>query len=658
MPDDLQDRLKDKDVEVRISAVNFLRTLKDRTATIPLLIGSLEDGDWRVRKTALEALLEIKGDEVIKGLISTLSKDNPGARNSAIEGLIALGADATGHLLQAFNNAGPDIRKFIIDILGCTGDLNALPLLLRAVEDPDENVRAGAIEQLGNLHDFSAIDALISILTGGDTWLAYHAANALGKIGNPKTVDALISVLPEKTLRIPALSALGQIADERSLSKVVPHLKDDSRAVREETIKALRHFFIKGVSGEKIIEELKNALGDEVFNILMPYTRSHKKDLSIATTLLLVLLKDKNAIAPLLEEAIEEEFQEEAIKALVFIGKTEPESLIPFFNVSDPYQRRVICDVAYGVGATVFFDPLIRLLKDEDGHVRAKAALALSRIANPSSIPHIKALLTDEYEDVQESAITSLSRLKNWLNLDEIIRGLSHKNPLMRRNSAILLGLIGTDTLLEPLAVALKDSDVRVRVAVVDAIGSINGADALRHLLLALSDESWEVRRSAVIAIGRMGTEEVVEPLILMLKDPDAGVRAQAARSLANTGNKKAIEPLIGLLGDESGFVKTIAIESLSLFNKEARVKEVLRRLLNDKDPEVRGTAIESLSKFQGVAQDISLLLRDDEWSVRKRAVDVLGRFFKEECLTYLKEVAETDRDPDVRAAAARYLGV
>ena len=54
---------------------------------IPLLLRTLSDADWRVRKTAVEALIALGGDDVIQGLIQCLSAhDNAGARNSRHRG--------------------------------------------------------------------------------------------------------------------------------------------------------------------------------------------------------------------------------------------------------------------------------------------------------------------------------------------------------------------------------------------------------------------------------------------------------------------------------------------------------------------------------------------------------------------------------------------
>ncbi|MBS1112216.1 MAG: hypothetical protein H6Q95_508, partial [Nitrospirae bacterium] len=77
-----------------------------------------------------------------------------------------------------------------------------------------------------------------------------------------------------------------------------------------------------------------------------------------------------------------------------------------------------------------------------------------------------------------------------------------------------------------------------------------------------------------------------------------------------------------------------------------------------DKDPEIRSTTVNSLAAFEGVAQDLLPVLKDKEWAVRMQAVNVLGKFFRDESSSYLQDAADTDSDPEVRKAAERYLSV
>ena len=658
MSEDLEFLLKHKDPEVRIQALKDLQSRSEKPYIVSALITCLGDENWRVRKTAIEMLLDMRGENIIEQLINTLYQENANARNSSIEALIELGPEATDYLIKEFKHANTDVRKFIIDILGRTGELKAFPLLVEALEDSDENVKTAVVEHLSSMpKNISVINTLIAILKSENVWVAYHAAAALGRIGDVRAVDALVSELPRKELRKPVINALGKITEAGWISSVVPFLEDESKAVREEAVKALAEIVHGGISTEILVKNLKNTFGERASELLMPHTQSNFKEVSISAQLLIGLTMEKSILPSLLELSVEEEYSQSVIRVLTFMGKLAPESLLPFFKADQPYHRRVICEVAGKVKSDVFFKPLVGCLKDEDGHVRGKAAVALSYINKPEAIKYIKPLLLDEYENIQEETIKSLSKFGKNLNVDEIIKGLLDKSATLRKNSVKLLGLLGEQGSIEAVGVVLKDSDVRVRKAAVEALSSIGGPRAVKLLLHALTDETAEICRIAALKIGKLHAEEGVEPLIVLLRDRDVWIRTAAAEALGNIGNKKAVDPLIQMLSDESELVKTSVIEALGNF-KEEKVKKALLQLLHDKDSEIRSTAVESLIFFDGIMEDIVPLLKDGEWIVRKKVVDVLGTFFKEKSYAYLKEVAETDNDPQVKDAAEGYLHV
>ena len=656
MSESSEDSLKNNDPEVRRQALKDLQSRSEKPNIVPVLIKSLGDENWRVRNTAVEMLLDIRDENIIKQLINTLYQENANARNSSIEALIELGSEAIDYLINEFKYANADVRKFIIDILGRTGELKASPLLLEALEDSDENVKAAVVEHLSSLSkNISVINILTALLKSEDVWIAFHAADALGRIRDVRAEDALLAVLPRKELRKPVINALGKIAGEGPIPSLVPFLEDESRAVREEAVKALAEIFHGGISAEIVVNNLQNTFGKRASDLLMPHIRCNVEEVRISAQILLGLIMEKSILSSLLELSEEEKYSESAIRVLAFMGKLEPELLLPFFKADHPYHRRVICEAAGNVGSDVFFRPLVECLKDEDGHVRGDAALALSKMNKPEAIDYIKPLLLDEYENTQEEAVHSLSKFKQKLNVDEIIKGLSDNNPALRKNSVKLLGLLREGDSIEAVGVALKDSDMKVRRTAVEALSAIGGSRAVKFLLLALTDEAAEICHIAALEIGKLRAEEGTDPLIVLLRDGNVWIRTAAAEALGNIGSKKAVEPLIQLLSDESVLLKTSVIEALSNFREE-KVKTALLQLLHDEDSEIRSAAVESLVFFDGILQDIVPLLKDREWIVRKKVVDVLGSFFKEESFAYLKDVAETDKDSQVKNTAEGYL--
>jgi HEAT repeat protein len=648
---ELQRLLKDEDVEVRRGTVESLRG-KSGDFSIRLLLDAMEDASWRVRHCAMDILLdEHPVDAYIEGLIRLLYRDeNAGARNSAIEALVRLNKKVTPFLIQAFDTPNRDVRKFIIDVLGEFKDIRSLPLMLNALKDDDENVRVTAIEHIGKVGESSVVDALIEIIESDDLWTSYPAVDALGRIGDRKAVPALIKALDKKPLRAPAVKSLGLIADPGTLQYVIPLMEEPSKTIHEEALLSIERFYHKGISEELITEGIKRLIGERIFDLLISFAQSQKPAVKRAAILILGLLKDERSFAPLLEISQEKDCAEDVKRAFVFIGSDKPESLLKLFQTESIYQKRFICEVAGRVASPVYYDILINLLTDEDGHIRSLAAGALSRINNPKAIEPIKKLLTDPYEDIQEAAVEALSGFGRLLSIDEL-RGMLHNpDPILRKNAALLLGKIGAREAVPELGFTLKDGNVNVREACVEAFSLLKTEDAVRFLIIALADEQPHIRVSSAISLGQIGGEGVFEALSFLISDTDDSVRVAVSKAFGMLQDKRAVTLLIGLLSDKNGFVVTTTIEALSNLNGQAS-KSALLSMLKHPDKEVRRTAIKALSPFDNVEENLLPFLKDDDWASRMAAVEVLGRKPHNRIRRELEKLLDTEEDSIVKKA-------
>ena len=651
-------RISDNNIETRREAVESIKGRRDN-AYIPLLLRAMEDPSWRVRKTAVDILFEdYPVEKYIPGLIHLLSiEDNAGARNSAIEALIRLGKKATVYLIDAFKTPNRDVRKFIIDVLGEQRDSRSLPLMLEAIRDEDENVSATAVEHLGKVGEVSVVDALIEILDGGDLWVAYPAADALGRIGNKKAVPYLLTALKKKPLREPVMKALGRLSDASTIEHIVPLLDDPSRNIQEQALKTIERFYHNGVDADSITGEMRRILGPRAMELLISHAWSTKREVRISAILLLGLMKDEAAYSPLLDISHEEEFTEDVKNALVYIGRDKPESLLKLFDTDNPHQMRFICEVTERVVSPVYYDILEGLLANADGHVRATAAVSISKLKDPRSVERLKGLLVDPYEDVQEAAVEALANLKDVLDAGQLVPSLRHADAVLRRNTALLLGNIKASAAVKDLGFALKDEDVKVRKAVVWALASIGTEEAVRYLTYALTDESPDIRISAALSIGSIGGKDALESLTILSRDADNSVRVAAAKSMGMLKDKSAVGTLISLLADRNGFVVATAIESLGeIRGKEAR--DAIIGMLSSADDEVRRTAIIALAPFENIESGLIPFLKDRDWATRLAAVRTLGRSAGAYVRKELERLLDTEEDATVIKAVEETLRV
>lgn len=244
-------KLQSRDAEERREAAVDLGRIG--RAAVPLLFRAMSDADWRVRKTAVEALVAVGGADVIEGLVQQLSShDNAGARNSAIEALVHIGAEAVDALLASLGTPDPDVRKFIVDTLGDIRDPRAVTPLINRLEDPDENIRVASAEALGKIKDRRAVDALLGCLTRNDQgWLDYAAAEALGELGDERALGPLLAALGRSSLREPVLDSLGKIGNVNTLAPLISGLADPLRIVREVSMVALTAIYRKSTPADR-----------------------------------------------------------------------------------------------------------------------------------------------------------------------------------------------------------------------------------------------------------------------------------------------------------------------------------------------------------------------------------------------------------------------
>jgi len=658
---ELEKLLDNEDVEVRREAVEKIKG-NPSDASIELLLKAMKDVSWRVRKTAVDILLEeYQIEAYINGLIKLLYiDDNAGARNSAIETLIKLDKKATSFLIEAFTTDNRDVRKFIIDVLGEFRDKKSLPLMLNALKDEDDNVRASAVEHLGKIGEPAVVSALLEILESGDLWTAYPAADALGRIGDRRAIPRLVKTLSVKTLREPVLKALSRFSAPETLKNIVPLLEDSSKTIQEEAVKTIKKFYHNGVKEEFIADEIKKFFGDRAIDVLVSHAWSNKPEVRISAILLLGLMKDERALTPLLELSLEEDLAEDVKRALVFIGKDNPEIILPLIDSVSPYQRRFMCDVAGELASPIFYDIFEKLMKDEDGHVRTLAALAIANIGDVRAIKPLRNLLSDVYEDVQDAAVTALSSLKKGLSVDEFIRTLNDRNPVLRKNSALLLGEIGVVEAVPSLGFALKDENINVRYAVVKALSQIKTDESIKYLTRALTDENPGIRTSAALSLGRIKGKGVAESLMLLLTDPDDTVRVATVKALGELGDRNTAGRLVRSLSDPNGFVVIATIEALSRIGGEG-AKNALIKMLSSGDKEIKRTAIKAIAPFEDVENELIPYLNDSDWATRMAAVEVLGMRASAaggNVKIELEKLLDKEEDPIVRKTIEECLDV
>lgn len=602
MIEDIKNRLMADDEEVRRQAVEGLGVIREKEAVM-LLVSSLGDQSWRVRKTAEEILEGFAADEdLVSALIGSLrSEDNAGLRNSAASVLVRMGSSATPYLIETLKDIDKDIRKFAADILGDIRDRTAIFPLVDALRDNDDNVRSSAAEALGKIGGDEVVNALVYVLTNtkDDVWLRYSALEALGKTGSRIPIGPVIRLLDEKLLRKAAMDALAKSYDPGVVPYLVAGLHDKSRGSREAAVTGLSRIYQSLPLQERLKADEEISVNAEPY-LLEGLLDSPSIETKKSAVIVLGIMGGGTDPAMMLDLASDERMQDPVIEAFVKMGEKGVEVLTEAYPKSDDLMRSYICKVIGKVRNKKGLNTLSRALSDPYGHTRQSAALAIAEIGDIETLPLLFPMLLDEYDDVAEAAVQAiigLSRESQGAAIRSLWDGLSSKEPRLRRNIITILGGIGSKDALPAIISSLKDEDGDVRKVAATAIGNLLLKEGIEHLAIILADEDSQVRLAGVNALSRFKSIEAGQLLTFACDDSDIWVRCAALKGLSKIGDENAERMLGRAIKDLEGVVAMTAIESLFAM-KGADAADTIREGLRHSNPDVVRVAEKILSKI------------------------------------------------------------
>jgi HEAT repeat protein len=137
-------------------------------------------------------------------------------------------------------------------------------------------------------------------------------------------------------------------------------------------------------------------------------------------------------------------------------------------------------------------------------------------------------------------------------HLAQLLEALSDPAPVVRRETAFVLGELGGETAISTLSRLAADPNADVRLIAVDALAKIGGPQAVQVLSQATHENNELVRARAVHALGRLARGEEgpdVEPIRETLartreEDASAYVRDAAREALVALGGEEIKVPI------------------------------------------------------------------------------------------------------------------
>jgi HEAT repeat protein len=656
--------LSSPDEEERRSSMEELKGDLAET-DLEWLVLPLSDDSWRVRKEAIEGLTRlIPTETLVAAMIPMMDPSRElTLRNSVVEALEGMGTNATPFLTLHLHVDQPDIRKFLVDILGNIADISTIPNLVELLGDAENNIRAAAAEALASIGDPSVAPSLMEAISDADEWVIFSILGALDKLRCPEALPIFFQYLHNQLLAKPSLSGIGSMGELTDGVKLMGMVPDLSRGAAKASFLAAGAIYRNhAAEGFPATAQLRKAVADSTEESMVDFLvgqLSVSDQLEKRQSLLAVLgmVGTQKALDAVLQFVDDDALERDVSLAILTTGTIHPPLIAAMLDHYDPLVRRNAVQTLEKLGDKSSLDSLFDRLDDESGHVRKDAAKAISRIGDSSSIPALLPLLEDEYSDVAQAAAQALVVL-GQTDPDELSAALEplqvSPDPSLRALLLRIMTEVQTPDWQETCLKAIHDEEAVVRAAAVSCLKRSKDPNAVRVVINTLTDERPEVRVQAAISLEDLKSAEALAPLKAALYDQDPWVRTAAISSLsAQPGSVP--EDLEELLSGDDLMMQTSVIDALGLMAVSGKKSAIgiLERIFDSGTVEVKRSVCRILGKIDGEEARALIMkaVNDEDPGIRTFAAHALAESGGDSSAAVLQEMAQSDPDKAVREA-------
>ncbi|MYH01431.1 MAG: HEAT repeat domain-containing protein [Nitrospira sp. SB0675_bin_23] len=256
------------------------------------------------------------------------------------------------------------------------------------VQTPDEETEAVSQDEVTDEY----VDAVSESLMEGDTVVTAENADGDGEgeeqaeeeeeleIEEEKVkdeIDIQIDLLqdPDWVVRREAVVTLGEMGDERCVEPLVRALRDGDWQVREAAVEAIAE------------------VGSPAVELLIRYMRDWEARKYVIQAM--GKINDERVLDPLMSMLHNDEFKDDATRALIDLGKPAVPKLIAALTDREEFVRKQAILALGEIKDSDAVDPLIAMLQDQDWLTRLTAAAALEQVGDLRGRDAIKPLMKD-----------------------------------------------------------------------------------------------------------------------------------------------------------------------------------------------------------------------------------------------------------------------
>ena len=475
------------------------------------------------RKFLIEAMGKTRDPQMIENLEGLLRGDDANAAAASVEALVCIGGARAEALLRERLSA-PDLflRVSIVEGLTRLGTRIPWQELKPAVEDAI--VRRISAELLGRTGEAEALELLLELATDASPQTSSAALRAIAELaGSPEADRAeLVERLcaSNESFRRAMYDALlhGDTPTRQGTAYLAVLCRDES------SLEAVIQAVADDVAGPETIEALRGWGADLVEPLLM-LRRSESRVWAIALELASELSYrhvdevphgTRDRVRGLIERDLTD--GGEAVRAAA------AESLRWW---GDPRDCRA----------------LVECLSSPSHVVRAAATSALEALAQRVPDAVEEALRHADLDGPGGADIAHvLSRLGSEGAVDVLKRGLHSDNARTRRAVVQALAMAHATDVAQLVGYAVADEDIDVQIAAVRTLGQMRTREAETPLRTALDSPFASIRAEAALALGRRDASSAVPRIRELLEDDEPVVVAAALDALAFLGDDAVAE--------------------------------------------------------------------------------------------------------------------
>ena len=319
----------------------------------------------------------------------------------------------------------------------------------------------------------------------------------------------------------------------------------------------------------------------------------------------------------------------------------------------NPQAPQILVPAAQGRPAIVAPPPpsdLLRLLTDEEGRTRRRAALAIGRVGLPEGVPGLQQALMDPELEVRQMAAFALGLIGDASARPALLNALKDSEPIVQGRAAEALGTIGD-----------KGDAAAVTAMVYGLVqaGALNnvGADDLTYPLSPPADAA----RLGLYALVRLGSfDGIAQSVLAGGNGAPVSTWWPVAFALGRAGDARATPALITLLSTPGRFTAAFAARGLGAL-KAQNAASALRDIVTarQRDPAVVIEALRALAAMRDPASrtvfEKILAEGESDPTLRLEAATALATLHSAESLDFIIDLM-SDPAPLIRGAAIRAL--